>query len=69
MYYQGIYAATIGSNIGAFFTPVGALAGIMWASILKRFNVDLSFKKFILYGIVISIPTLLAALFGLILVF
>lgn len=68
-YYQSVYAAIIGSNIGAFFTPVGALAGIMWASILKRFEIDFSFKKFILYGTAISIPTLFAALFGLTLVF
>lgn len=68
-YLQSVYAAIIGSNIGAFFTPVGALAGIMWASILKRFNVNFSFKKFILYGIVIAIPTLLAALLGLTVIF
>ena len=29
-YYQAIYATIIGSNIGAFLTPVGALAGIMF---------------------------------------
>ncbi len=68
-YMPAVYSAVIGSNIGAFFTPVGALAGIMWASILKRLGVKLSFKRFVLYGIVISIPTLLAALFGLSLVF
>ena len=66
---QSVYAAIVGSNIGAFFTPVGALAGIMWASILKRFNVDFSFKKFILYGIVVAVPTLLAALLGLTIIF
>lgn len=63
-----VYAAVIGSNIGAFFTPVGALAGIMWASILKKFDVGFSFRKFVAYGIVISLPTLMAALFGLTLV-
>ncbi|MEE1126517.1 MAG: ArsB/NhaD family transporter [Acutalibacteraceae bacterium] len=68
-YYQSVYSAIIGSNIGAFFTPVGALAGIMWASILKRFDIDFSFKKFILYGMVISIPTLFSALFGLSIIF
>lgn len=68
-YYQSVYAAIVGSNIGAFFTPVGALAGIMWASILKRFNIDFSFKKFIFYGTLISIPTLFAALFGLTIIF
>ncbi len=68
-YFANVYAAVIGSNVGAFLTPVGALAGIMWVSILKRFNIDFSFKKFIFYGFIISIPTLLIALFGLSLVF
>ncbi len=64
-YLSAVYAAVIGSNIGAFFTQVGALAGIMWASILRRFGVDFSFKKFVLYGVLLSIPTLFASLFGL----
>ena len=57
-----IYASIIASNIAAFITPVGALAGIMWMSLLKTYNVDFSFKKFVGYGIVIGIPTLLIAL-------
>ncbi len=64
-----VYAAVVGSNIGAFFTPVGALAGIMWASILKRLGVKLSFKRFIIYGAEIAIPTLLLALLGVLIVF
>lgn len=62
---SGIYAAIIGSNIGAFLTPIGALAGIMWLSILKNNNIDFSFGKFIRYGIIITIPVLASALFGL----
>jgi arsenical pump membrane protein len=64
-----IYGAVVGSNIGAFITPVGALAGIMWMTILKRFNVNLSFAKFIRYGVIISMPALAAALLGLVIVF
>ncbi len=63
-----LYAAVIGSNIGAFFTPMGALAGIMWLSLLRQHGVKLSFGRFVLYGAVISIPTLLGALGGLALV-
>ncbi len=62
---QQLFAAVIGSNLGAFFTPVGALAGIMWMSILKRFDLDFSFKKFVGYGAILSLPTLLCALLGL----
>lgn len=63
-----VYAAIIGSNVGAFFTPVGALAGIMWASILKKFDVGFSFRTFVVYGTIISVPVLMSALFGLTLV-
>ena len=60
----GVYAAIIGSNLGAFLTPVGALAGIMWLSLLKRSEVKISFGKFILIGGAVAIPSLIAALAG-----
>jgi len=63
---QALYASVIASNVGAFFTPLGALAGIMWMSILKKYNIKLSFVRFVLYGAIIAIPTLLAALAGLV---
>lgn len=62
---QGVYAVIIGSNIGAFLTPVGALAGIMWLQILKDNKIEFSFLKFMKYGVIIALPTLLAALSGL----
>ena len=61
----GIYSTVIGSNLGAFLTPLGALAGIMWASLLKRAGVSFSFKKFSFYGIVLVVPSLAATLLGL----
>ena len=57
-----IYASVIASNIAAYITPVGALAGIMWMSLLKTYEVNFSFKKFVYYGITIGIPTLIIAL-------
>ncbi len=60
-----LYAAVIGSNIGAFFTPMGALAGIMWMALLREHGVKLSFGRFVVYGALVAIPALLAALFGL----
>ena len=57
-----LYASVIGSNLGAFLTPIGALAGIMWTGMLGTYNVRLSFAKFIKYGVLISIPTLIATL-------
>ena len=63
-----LFAAVIGSNIGAFLTPVGALAGIMWMAMLKNHGVNLSFGKFTAIGAAVAVPTLLAALAGLLLV-
>ncbi len=48
-----IYATIIGSNIGAYLTPIGALAGIMWMSILKKHGVDYSFFSFVRYGLIL----------------
>jgi arsenical pump membrane protein len=61
----GVYASVIGSNIGAFLTPMGALAGIMWLNILKKNEIDFSFAKFVKFGIVLAVPILSAALLGL----
>ena len=63
------YASIIGSNVGAFLTPIGALAGIMWSNILKEQKVEFSFLTFIKYGVVVAIPTLLSAIGGLYLSF
>ena len=59
---KAIYASIIGSNIGAFLTPLGALAGIMFTNLLSKYNVKYSFIDFIKYGTIISIPTLIIAL-------
>ena len=61
-YYRAIYASIVGSNIGAFLTPIGALAGIMFTGLLKDHEVKLSFKDFFKYGIIIALPTCAVAL-------
>ncbi len=60
-----LYAAVIGSNLGAFFTPTGALAGIMWTGQLHDHGVSFSFTRFVKYGVTIAVPALAAALLGL----
>lgn len=62
---RAVYASIIGSNIGALLSPIGALAGIMWMSILKKQNIKFSFVDFIKYGLIISVATMLAAIIGL----
>ena len=57
-YLQAVYASIIGSNIGAFLTPVGALAGIMFTGLVSKNEVKFSFLDFIKYGIIISLPVI-----------
>lgn len=52
-----VYSSIIGSNLGAFITPLGALAGIMWMGILSSHDVKYSFLDFVKYGLIIGIPT------------
>ena len=65
LYSDAIYSTIIGSNIGAFLSPIGALAGIMFTSLINKQDVKYSFSSFIKYGVIISLPTLTIALFGL----
>jgi arsenical pump membrane protein len=59
---NAVYATVIGSNIGAYFTPFGALAGIMWMSILKHKKIALSYSEFIKYGLLTGTIVLLGSL-------
>jgi len=59
---QAIYASIIGSNIGAFLTPIGALAGIMFTELTSKYEVKFGFGEFVKYGTVVSIPTISVAL-------
>ena len=54
---NNIYTVIAASNIGAYLTPIGALAGIMWLGLLK--NVKYSFLNFIQYGSILAIPAIL----------
>ena len=65
---QAVYSTVIGSNIGAFLTPIGALAGIMFTDLINKQNVSYNFKTFVKYGLIIAIPTISAALLGLMIV-
>ncbi len=57
-----VYATVVGSNLGACLTPIGALAGIMWSSILKEHNLKFGYLDFLKIGITVAVPSLLAAL-------
>ncbi|MBQ9940956.1 MAG: hypothetical protein IJO74_05410 [Clostridia bacterium] len=57
-----VFATVIGSNLGAFLTPIGALAGIMWTMILKKKDITYTYFDFLKYGFSVSVPSLLGAL-------
>lgn len=61
-YYKATYASIIGSNIGAFLTPMGALAGIMFTNLLSEHDVKLTFGQFVKYGSIVALPTITVAL-------
>lgn len=42
-----IYASIIGSNTGVLLTPFGALAGLMWFDLLKKYDVEITMKSYI----------------------
>ena len=62
---KATYASIIGSNIGAFLTPIGALAGIMFSNLLAKYEMKFTFFDFIKYGLTISVPVLTVALLSL----
>ena len=55
-YKAAVFASIIGSNIGAFLTPTGALAGIMFTNLINEHDTKYSFIDFVKYGSLISIP-------------
>lgn len=63
-----IYSTIVGSNLGALLTPIGALAGIMWGSMLKAQGIRMRYLDFVKNGILVFIPAMLGALLGLYLI-
>jgi len=62
---DAVLATVIGSNLGAFFTPIGALAGIMWSSLIGKHGIKFGYLDFLKIGVIVAVPTLLASLGGL----
>ena len=59
---SAVYASIAGSNLGAYLTPVGALAGIMFSGLIRGHGIKFTPLTFIKYGALISAFTLAAAL-------
>lgn len=65
---EKIYSAIIASNIGAYFTPIGALAGIMWMGILTKTGLKFGFKDFLKYGVILAPTIIVITLLSLVIV-
>ena len=64
-YLKATFASIIGSNVGAFLTPIGALAGIMFSNLLSKHDMKFTFLDFIKYGSIVSVPVLVVSLISL----
>lgn len=60
-----VYASIVGSNIGAFLTPTGALAGIMFTNLVNEHETKYSFVDFVKYGTLASLPVIAVTLLAL----
>ena len=65
---SAVYSTIIGSNLGALFTPIGALAGIMFVSILKKHDIKYDYFSFLKVGVIVGLPTLALSLLSLFIV-
>lgn len=59
---KAMFSTVVGSNIGAFLTPVGALAGIMWSSIIGKHNIKFGYLSFLKLGLIVAFPTIIVVL-------
>lgn len=56
------FASIVGSNLGAFLTPTGALAGIMFTNLVNKHDTKYTFIDFVKYGFIVAIPVSITAL-------
>jgi arsenical pump membrane protein len=57
-----VLAALIGGDLGPRLFPMGSLAGLLWLEMLRRANVDVPVRRFVVVGAVATVPTLIACL-------
>eukprot|EP01127_Copromyxa_protea_P014043 TRINITY_DN3858_c0_g1_i3.p1 TRINITY_DN3858_c0_g1~~TRINITY_DN3858_c0_g1_i3.p1 ORF type:complete len:350 (+),score=14.99 TRINITY_DN3858_c0_g1_i3:346-1395(+) len=57
-----LFSLIIGSNLGANFTLIGALAGIMWNALLEQRNLSVSYLQFLKYGCLVMTQVVVVTL-------
>jgi arsenical pump membrane protein len=56
-----LYAAVLGCNLGPNITIVGSLATMLWRSVLQKRGLEISPKELAINGLLVTIPSLIAA--------
>lgn len=59
------YASLLGASVGAKLTPIGSLATLLWLQLARQGGVELSWREYSKYGLLLTFPILLLALLGL----
>ncbi len=57
-----ILAALVGGDLGPRLLPTGSLAGLLWLEWLRREGVAISLRRFVLLGIIMTVPSLIVGL-------
>jgi arsenical pump membrane protein len=57
-----VLAALVGGDLGPRLFPMGSLAGLLWLEMLRRAGVQVSVRRFVLVGLVATLPTLAVCL-------
>ncbi len=57
-----VFAALIGGDLGPRLLPIGSLAGLLWLASLRAQGVPIRLGRFVLVGIIATIPALILSL-------
>jgi len=59
---RSVLAALVGGDLGPRLFPMGSLAGLLWLEMLRRANDVISTRRFVVVGVLATVPTLVVCL-------